>query len=256
MREALRADAVKIAEAVGYVNAGTVEFLVDRDGHHYFIEMNPRIQVEHTVTEMVTGIDLVRAQILIAEGATVAHPEIGLEKQSDLYMNGYSIQCRVTTEDPKNNFAPDNGKIVSYRSGGGFGVRLDGGNAAAGAEISPYYDSLLVKVTTWDRTFEAVCRKARRAINEEHVRGVKTNISFVTNILNHPTFIAGKCHTKFIDETPELFDINESRDRATRVLRYIANIQVAKPDAQRREYTTPRYPVATREITRKDGTLR
>ena len=239
VREKLRADAVRIAEAVGYVNAGTVEFLVDRDGKHYFIEMNPRIQVEHTVTEMVTGIDLVRAQILIAEGATVAHPEIGLAEQSDLFMNGYSIQCRVTTEDPKNNFAPDNGKIVSYRSGGGFGVRLDGGNAAAGAEISPYYDSLLVKVTTWDRTFEAVCRKARRAINEEHVRGVKTNISFVTNILNHPTFIAGKCHTKFIDETPELFDIEESRDRATRVLRYIANIQVANPDAQRREYTTP-----------------
>ena len=253
VRERLRADAVKIAEAVGYVNAGTVEFLVDKNGSHYFIEMNPRIQVEHTVTEMVTGIDLVRAQILIAEGATVAHPEIGLEKQSDLYMNGYSIQCRVTTEDPKNNFAPDNGKIVSYRSGGGFGVRLDGGNAAAGAEISPYYDSLLVKVTTWDRTFEAVCRKARRAINEEHVRGVKTNISFVTNILNHPTFIEGKCHTKFIDETPELFDIEESRDRATRVLRYIANIQVANPDAQRREYSSPRYPAATREITRADG---
>ena len=215
--------------------------------------MNPRIQVEHTVTEMVTGIDIVRAQILIAEGATVAHPEIGLAEQSDLYMNGYSIQCRVTTEDPKNNFAPDNGKIVSYRSGGGFGVRLDGGNAAAGAEISPYYDSLLVKVTTWDRTFEAVCRKARRAINEEHVRGVKTNISFVTNILNHPTFIAGKCHTKFIDETPELFDIEESRDRATRVLRYIANIQVANPDAQRREYTTPRYPAGHARDNARDG---
>ncbi len=253
IRERLRADAVKIAGAVGYVNAGTVEFLVDRDGHHYFIEMNPRIQVEHTVTEMVTGIDLVRAQILIAEGASLSHPEIGLEKQSDLMINGYSIQCRVTTEDPKNNFAPDNGKIVSYRSGGGFGVRLDGGNATAGAEISPYYDSLLVKVTTWDRTFEAVCRKARRAINEEQVRGVKTNISFVTNILNHPDFIAGRCHTKFIDETPELFDIVDSRDRATRVLRYIANIQVANPDAEHREYPAPRYPKPGREITRADG---
>ena len=253
VREKLRADAVKIAEAVGYVNAGTVEFLVDRSGGHYFIEMNPRIQVEHTVTEMVTGIDIVRAQILIAEGAHLSHPEIGLEKQSDLMINGYSIQCRVTTEDPKNNFAPDNGKIASYRSGGGFGVRLDGGNATAGAEISPYYDSLLVKVTTWDRTFEAVCRKARRAINEEQVRGVKTNISFVTNILSHPAFIAGKCHTKFIDETPELFDIVDSRDRATRVLRYIANIQVADPDAERREYSAPRYPKATREVTRRDG---
>ena len=253
VREKLHADAVKIAEAVRYVNAGTVEFLVDKSGNHYFIEMNPRIQVEHTVTEMVTGIDIVRAQILIAGGAPLSHPEIGLAKQSDLRVDGYSIQCRVTTEDPKNNFAPDNGKIVSYRSGGGFGVRLDGGNAAAGAEISPYYDSLLVKVTSWDRTFEAVCRKARRAINEEHVRGVKTNISFVTNILNHPTFINGKCHTKFIDETPELFDIEESRDRATRVLRYIANLQVQNPDAERREYPAPRYPKPAREVTAEMG---
>ena len=253
VREKLHADAVKIAEAVHYVNAGTVEFLVDKSGNHYFIEMNPRIQVEHTVTEMVTGIDIVRAQILIAGGAPLSHPEIGLAKQSDLRVDGYSIQCRVTTEDPKNNFAPDNGKIVSYRSGGGFGVRLDGGNAAAGAEISPYYDSLLVKVTSWDRTFEAVCRKARRAINEEHVRGVKTNISFVTNILNHPTFINGKCHTKFIDETPELFDIEESRDRATRVLRYIANLQVQNPDAERREYPAPRYPKPSREVTAEMG---
>ncbi len=253
VRERLHADAVKIAEAVHYVNAGTVEFLVDKSGSHYFIEMNPRIQVEHTVTEMVTGIDIVRAQILIAGGAPLSHPEIGLAEQSDLRVDGYSIQCRVTTEDPKNNFAPDNGKIVSYRSGGGFGVRLDGGNAAAGAEISPYYDSLLVKVTSWDRTFEAVCRKARRAINEEHVRGVKTNISFVTNILNHPTFINGGCHTKFIDETPELFDITDSRDRATRVLRYIANLQVQNPDAERREYPAPRYPVPAREVTPQMG---
>ena len=251
MRERLHADAVKIAEAVHYVNAGTVEFLVDKSGSHYFIEMNPRIQVEHTVTEMVTGIDIVRAQILIAGGAPLSHPEIGLAEQSDLRVDGYSIQCRVTTEDPKNNFAPDNGKIVSYRSGGGFGVRLDGGNAAAGAEISPYYDSLLVKVTSWDRTFEAVCRKARRAINEEHVRGVKTNISFVTNILNHPTFINGGCHTKFIDETPELFDITDSRDRATRVLRYIANLQVQNPDAERREYPAPRYPQCPRARSRR-----
>ncbi len=253
IRERLCADAVKIAKAVGYVNAGTVEFLVDKNGKHYFIEMNPRIQVEHTVTEMVTGIDLVRAQILIAAGVPLSHPEIGLAEQSDLKMDGYSIQCRVTTEDPKNNFAPDNGRISAYRSGGGFGVRLDGGNAAAGAEISPYYDSLLVKVTSWDRTFEAVCRKARRAINEEHVRGVKTNISFVTNILNHPTFMSGECHTKFIDETEELFDIEESRDRATRVLKYIAGIQVAKPDNHHREYSTPRYPKPTREITGKMG---
>ena len=253
VREQLRADAVKIAESVGYVNAGTVEFLVDKAGNHYFIEMNPRIQVEHTVTEMVTGIDLVRAQILIAAGAPLSHPEIGLAQQSDLKLDGYAIQCRVTTEDPKNNFAPDNGRISSYRSGGGFGVRLDGGNAAAGAVISPYYDSLLVKVTAWDRTFPAVCRKARRAINEEHVRGVKTNISFVTNILNHPAFLAGACHTRFIDETPELFDIADSRDRATRVLKYIATLQVAEPDAVREEHALPRYPVPERQITPDTG---
>ena len=172
--EALRADAVKIAKHVGYVNAGTVEFLVDKSsGQHYFIEMNPRIQVEHTVTEMVTGIDLVRAQILIAEGYPLSTPEIGLASQDDLRINGYAIQCRVTTEDPSNNFAPDTGKITAYRSGGGFGVRLDGGNAAAGSVISPYYDSLLVKVTTWDNTFEGACRRAARALSEEHVRGVR-----------------------------------------------------------------------------------
>ncbi|MDO4816032.1 MAG: pyruvate carboxylase [Bacillota bacterium] len=249
----LHADAVKIAEKVGYVNAGTVEFLVDRDGNHYFIEMNPRIQVEHTVTEMVTSIDLVRAQILIAQGAPISHPEIGLGNQNDLNVNGYAIQCRVTTEDPANKFAPDNGRITSYNSGGGFGVRLDGGNVSTGSVISPYYDSLLVKVTSWDCTFPAVCRKAMRAINEEHVRGVKTNIPFVTNILTHPTFIAGKCHTKFIDETPELFEFSEGRDRATRVLKYIANIQVNNPNAERHQYNAPRFPVAQREITPADG---
>jgi len=253
IREKLYADAVKIAEAVGYVNAGTVEFLVDKSGNYYFIEMNPRIQVEHTVTEMVTGVDIVRAQILIAGGAPLSHPEIGLGDQKNLKLDGYAIQCRVTTEDPSNNFAPDNGKITSYRSGGGFGVRLDGGNVAAGSVISPYYDSLLVKVTSWDITFEAACRKARRAINEEHVRGVKTNIPFVTNILSHPTFIAGNCHTRFIDTTPELFDFAQAKDRATRVLKYIASLQVQNPDAERREYITPRYPEESRRVTPEMG---
>ncbi len=240
--ERLRADAVKIARHVGYINAGTVEFLVDRDGSHYFIEMNPRIQVEHTVTEMVTGIDLVRAQILIAEGLPMSDPRIGMTCQEDLHINGYAIQCRVTTEDPRNNFAPDTGKITAYRSGGGFGVRLDGGNAYAGAVVSPYYDSLLVKVTAWDNTFQGACRRATRAISEEHVRGVKTNIPFVTNILTHPTFHAGKCHTKFIDDTPELFDIDTGRDRATKVLKYIAEIQVQNPSAERRQLDVPRFP--------------
>ena len=244
VRQALYDDAVKIAKHVGYVNAGTLEFLVDRDGHHYFIEMNPRIQVEHTVTERVTGIDLVRSQILSAEGHPLSDPEIGITSQADVHQNGYAIQCRVTTEDPANNFAPDTGKITAYRSAGGFGIRLDGGNAYTGAVISPYYDSLLVKITTWDNTFEGVCRKAARAINEVHVRGVKTNIAFITNILKNPTFMVGKCHTKFIDETPELFQIDESQDRATKMLKYIGNIVVKEQDGHK-FYDAPRFPPVT-----------
>ena len=244
VRQALYDDAVKIARHVGYVNAGTLEFLVDSEGHHYFIEMNPRIQVEHTVTEMVTGIDLVRSQVLIAEGRPLSDPEIGITSQADIRQNGYAIQCRVTTEDPANNFAPDTGRITSYRSPGGFGVRLDGATAGAGAVISPYYDSLLVKVTTWDSTFQGVCRKAARAIREIHVRGVKTNIAFVSNILTNPVFLAGKCHTKFIDETPELFAISEGQDRATKMLKYIANIAV-KEQENHKFYETPRFPPVT-----------
>lgn len=244
VRDALYADAVKIAKHVGYVNAGTLEFLVDREGNHYFIEMNPRIQVEHTVTEMVTGIDLVRTQILIAEGRPLSDPEIGLPDQKSVIHSGYALQCRVTTEDPTNNFAPDTGKITAYRSTGGFGVRLDGGNAYSGAVISPYYDSLLVKVTCWDNTFEGVCRKAARALNEIRVRGVKTNIAFITNILKNPTFIAGQCHTKFIDETPELFELDESRDSATKMLKYIGNIVVKEREGHK-FYDTPRFPPVT-----------
>ena len=243
--ERLRADAVKIAKHVGYVNAGTVEFLVDKSGNHYFIEMNPRIQVEHTVTEQVTGVDLVRAQILIAEGQPLSHPYIGMGEQSNLRINGFAIQCRVTTEDPANNFAPDTGRITAYRSGGGCGVRLDGGNAYAGAVISPYYDSLLVKVTTWDNTFEGACRRAARAVREEHIRGVQTNIPFITNILTHPTFRSGQCHTKFIDETPELFEMRYGQDRANKVLRYIAQKQVDNPSAERRQLDIPRFPPVT-----------
>lgn len=250
VRQALCADAVKIAKHVGYVNAGTLEFLVDSTGRHYFIEMNPRIQVEHTVTEMVTGIDLVRSQILIAEGCPLSDPRIGISSQESVRQDGYAIQCRVTTEDPANNFAPDTGKITAYRSSGGFGIRLDGGNAYTGAVISPYYDSLLVKVTTWDNTFEGVCRKAARAINEVHVRGVKTNIAFVTNILKNPTFVAGQCHTKFIDETPELFQLDAGQDRATKMLKYIGNI-VVKEQGEHPFYDEPRFPAVTG--TRPDG---
>ena len=242
VRARLHADAVKIAKSVGYTNAGTIEFLVDRDWNYYFIEMNPRIQVEHTVTEMITGVDLVRAQILIAEGKSLSTPLIGIGKQEDVTYDGYSIQCRVTTEDPANSFAPDCGKITSYRTAGGFGVRLDGGCAGTGTVISPYYDSLLVKVTCWDKSFEGACLRSLRAINEVHVRGVKTNIPFVTNILHHSTFTKGGCHTKFIDETPILFDLSLSRDRATRVLRFIAKHQVDNPSVYRNQYYEPRVP--------------
>ena len=242
-RRQLYDDAVKIAKEVGYVNAGTVEFLVDKHGNHYFIEMNPRIQVEHTVTEMVTGIDLVRAQIDIAQGLPLSHPYIGIESQDSIKLSGYAIQCRVTTEDPTNNFAPDTGKLTTYRSGGGFGIRLDAGNAFTGAEITPYYDSLLVKITAFDRTFEGAVRKAKRGMGEIRIRGVKTNMSFLNNILSHPTFVAGKCHTKFIGETPSLFDVRESKDRATKVLRYIGNTIVSQEEGfQKPILDNPRLP--------------
>ncbi len=238
----IRADAVKIAKMVGYTNAGTEEFLVDKEGNYYFIEMNPRIQVEHTVTEVVTGVDLVRAQILIAQGEKLSHPLIGLNSQDDVQARCYAIQCRVTTEDPANNFAPDHGQIQEYRTGGGVGVRMDGGNAVAGSVISPYYDSLLVKITCFDNTFEGACRRALRSLTEVHIRGVKTNIPFIANILNHPTFRAGQCHTKFIDESPELFDMVGFRDRATKILRYIAQIQVDDPNTERPQLPTVRIP--------------
>lgn len=242
IRNALYEDAIKISKAVGFVNAGTLEFLVDNKGNHYFIEMNPRIQVEHTVTEMVTGIDLVRSQILIAEGRPLSDPEIGITSQADVTTRGYSIQCRVTTEDPANNFAPDTGKITAYRSSGGFGIRLDAGNTYVGAEISPYYDSLLVKITTLDNTFEGACRKALRALSETRIRGVKTNISFVSNILSNPVFRAGQCYTKFIDDTPELFTISQSQNRSNKMLEYIGNIVVNDPTAGQKLYETPRFP--------------
>ena len=199
IREQLHADAVKIAEAVGYVNAGTVEFLVDRDGNHYFIEMNPRIQVEHTVTEMVTGIDLVRAQILIAEGHPLSTPEIGIPSQDAVHMNGYALQCRVTTEDPANNFAPDTGRITAYRSGGGFGVRLDGGNAFTGAEISPYYDSLLGKLIVRAGTREEAVRKMKAALCELVIEGVETNIAEQLELVSDPRFMSGGYDLTFME---------------------------------------------------------
>ncbi|MDB8790065.1 pyruvate carboxylase [Romboutsia sp. 1001216sp1] len=226
LRENICNDAVKIAKHVGYINAGTLEFLVDDSGEYYFIEMNPRIQVEHTVTEMVTGIDIVQSQILIAQGYRLDSDEINIKSQEDVKLRGYSIQCRITTEDPKNRFMPDTGKIQVYRTGSGFGIRLDGGNGFAGANISPYYDSLLVKTISWDRTFKGAINKTIRSIKEFRVRGVKTNIGFLVNVLNNPIFVEGKCSTRFIDINPELFEIRESKDRGTKLLQFIGNTVV------------------------------
>jgi pyruvate carboxylase len=228
-------DSIKIAKHVNYTHAGTVEFLVEpHSGKYYFIEVNPRVQVEHTITEMITGVDIVQTQILVAEGRPLSDPQINLPNQESVTMNGVAIQCRVTTEDPGNKFSPDIGKITVYRSPGGYGVRLDAGNVFTGAEILPYYDSLLVKVSTYDRTLEGATRRALRALGEMRVQGVKTNIQFLTNILNHPVFAAMECNTTFIDDTPSLYELPVSRDRDTKVLNYIANLSVnGNPDARK-----------------------
>lgn len=223
LREKICENAVKIAKHVGYINAGTLEFLVDDNENFYFIEMNPRVQVEHTVTEMITGIDIVQSQILIAKGHRLDSEEINIKNQNDIQVRGYSIQCRITTEDPKNNFMPDTGKVQVYRTGSGFGIRLDGGNGFTGSTISPYYDSLLVKTISWDRTFKGAINKTIRSVKELRIRGVKTNVGFLINVLNNPIFEYGKCSTKFIDENPELFDIKESKDRGTKLLQFIGN---------------------------------
>jgi pyruvate carboxylase len=216
----------KICEHVNYECAGTVEFLMDMDdGQFYFIEVNPRVQVEHTVTEEVTGIDIVRAQILIAEGKSLVEAT-GVASQYDVKLDGHAIQCRITTEDPTNNFIPDYGRITAYRGATGMGIRLDGGTAYSGAVITRYYDSLLEKVTAWAPTPEAAIARMDRALREFRIRGVSTNIAFVENLLKHPTFLNYQYTTKFIDETPELFDFAPRRDRATKILRYIADITV------------------------------
>ncbi len=217
---------LKIGQAVGYQNAGTVEFLMDMDeGKFYFIEVNPRVQVEHTVTEEVTGIDIVQAQIKIAEGKTLAEAT-GTVDQAHVTLSGHALQCRVTTEDPQNNFIPDYGRITAYRTATGMGIRLDGGTAYAGGVITRYYDSLLVKVTAWAQTPEQAIARMDRALREFRVRGVSTNIAFVENLLKHPTFLNNTYTTKFIDTTPALFDFKKRRDRATKILTYIADITV------------------------------
>ena len=217
---------LKIAAHAGYECAGTVEFLMDMEtGAFYFIEVNPRVQVEHTVTEEVTGIDIVRAQIRIAEGATMEEA-IGLPGQAAIKLHGHAMQCRITTEDPLNNFIPDYGRITAYRGATGFGIRLDGGTAYSGAVITRYYDSLLEKVTAWAPTPDEAIARMDRALREFRIRGVATNIAFVENLLKHPDFLENRYHTKFIDETPDLFDFKKRRDRATKLLTFIGDISV------------------------------
>jgi pyruvate carboxylase len=227
VREQLCDAALAIGREVQFQNAGTVEFLLDQDtGRFYFIEVNPRIQVEHTVTEMVTGVDIVRAQILIAQGVPLSDPEIGLTTQLHVETRGYAFQCRVTTEDPLNQFLPDYGRITHYRSASGMGIRLDAGSAFSGAVIMPYYDSLLVKVSAWGIRFVDAARRMERCLQEFRVRGVKTNIPFLINVVTHPVFLRGECTTRFIDETPELFQYAPRRDRATKLLTYIGQVIV------------------------------
>ncbi len=263
----LRADlcstAVRFARHIGYQNAGTVEFLLE-GGAFYFIEMNPRIQVEHTVTEEVTGVDLVQSQIRIAQGETLA--DLGIDQET-LTTRGFAIQCRITTENPENRFLPDYGQLISYRSPGGLGVRLDAGSAFAGALITPYYDSLLVKLTTRGRSLGEASARTLRALGEFRVRGVETNIRFLENVLRHPTFLEGRCTTGFIDDTPELLQFPQRRDRGTRLLHYIADITVngrqgvprATPDPSLSEPPPPPFdrdspaPEGTRQTLERLG---
>jgi len=226
-RAALCDAALDLARAAHYSHAGTVEFLMDVDtDQFYFIEVNPRIQVEHTVTEVVTGVDIVKAQIAISEGARIGEEDSYVPHQDAMRLNGHALQCRITTEDPDNGFTPDYGRIGVYRSPAGFGIRLDGGTAYTGAVITPYYDSLLVKVTAWGHNPDEAARRMDRALREFRVRGLSSNLPFLENVINHPLFHSGECTTRFIDETPELFKFRKRRDRANRLLRFLADVRV------------------------------
>ncbi len=236
-----------LANHVGYRNAGTVEFLMDKQGNFYFIEVNPRIQVEHTVTELVTMRNLVQAQIRIAQGHKLSDPELGIKSQKDIELRGYAIQSRITTEDPTNNFAPDFGIIKAYRTAAGFGVRLDAAAGYAGAIISPHYDSLLVKISTWGLTFADASRTMHRALQEFRIRGVKTNIGFLEKVITHPTFLKGNCDTSFLDQHPEVFQLPVKKDRANKILSYIGHTTVngypgIKPE-KRLSFSDLREPV-------------
>jgi pyruvate carboxylase len=240
LRDRICADAVKFAKQIGYRNAGTVEFLLDKQGNHVFIEMNPRIQVEHTVTEEVTDVDLVQSQLRIASGETL--DDLGLS-QDKIYLRGAALQCRITTEDPANGFRPDTGMISAYRSPGGSGIRLDGGTAFSGTEISAHFDSLLVKLTCRGRDFKTAVGRARRAVAEFRIRGVATNIPFLQAVLDDDDFRAGRVTTSFIEERPQLLTARQSADRGTRLLTYLADQTVNKPNGER-----PKTPDATLKL--------
>mgnify|MGYP004459741775 FL=1 len=246
-RQSICEDALKIARFVNYRSAGTVEFLLDKDGNHYFIEMNPRIQVEHTVTECVTGIDIVQDQILIAQGYALDSDEINIPSQESISVHGYAIQCRITTEDPAMGFIPDTGFLELYRTASGNGIRLDGGNGFTGSTISPYYDSLLVKVSAYANRFDDARRKAIRALEEAEIKGIKTNTAFILNVLNHPTFIAGNCDTGFIEANPELTTIRPMIDREVKVLNHIGNVVVNQTHGKKPNFNVPTYPEIPKE---------
>jgi pyruvate carboxylase len=253
--------AVRLCRAANYRNAGTVEFLLDVDsGKFYFIEVNPRVQVEHTVTEVVTGIDIVKSQILIAQGHKLHDPPLHIPQQEKIETRGVAMQCRITTEDPDNNFVPDYGRLTSYRSAAGFGIRLDGGSAFSGAVITPYFDSLLVKVTAHGSNADEAVRRMDRALREFRVRGVKSNIPFLENVVLHPTFMAGEATTRFIDNTPALFQFRPKRDRGTKILLYLADVIVnGRSDVKgkfdpKRELPMPRVPDYARTEPPPPGT--
>ena len=265
LREKICGAAVQLMKHVGYVNAGTVEFLVSGDDF-YFIEVNPRVQVEHTITELITDIDIVTSQLLIAQGKDL-HKDIHIPHQENIYLKGAAIQCRITTEDPLNNFMPDTGKIDTYRSPGGFGVRLDVGNAYAGAVVTPYFDSLLVKVCTHGATFQAAVQKMQRCLKEFRIRGVKTNIPFMQNVIHNEVFQSGNAKTTFIDNTPSLFEFSSTRDRGNKTMKYIGGITInGFPGIDKKEkpfFEVPRVPnkiersnqkiVTAKDILDKEG---
>lgn len=251
--------ALAICKAVDYNNIGTVEFLVDEDGSIYFIEVNPRIQVEHTVTEMITNIDLVKAQLFIAGGYKLSDKQIKIYSQESIKVTGYALQCRITTEDPAKDFKPDYGTITTYRSASGFGIRLDAGSIYQGVSISPFFDSMLVKVSALSRTLDGSCRKMRRALAEFRIRGVETNMAFLNNILKHPTFRQGKVTVNFIKNEPSLFEFVEPRNRANKLVEFLGEIIVnGNPDVKKKDlnktFPTPVIPAITKMDTYPKGT--